>query len=100
MRHGARTSFLERQTRLGAVQCLDLAFLVATQDERMLRAVEIEPHHILEFLHEAWIIGNLEGARQGWLEAMRLPDFADRGRANVQGFRQRAPAPMRAQRGT
>src|SRR5207248_3216361 len=41
--HGSAAPLLDRQSRLCSVQRLDLALLVCTKDDGMLRRVEVEP---------------------------------------------------------
>jgi hypothetical protein len=41
-----------RQQRLGAVQRLDLAFLIDADDQRLVRRIQIKPHDIAYFLDE------------------------------------------------
>ncbi len=86
MGHRAGAPFLERQAGLRAVQRLDLALLVAAEDERVLGRIQIQPDHILELFGKARIVGDFEGARQMRLEPVRTPDAADRAVAQVQAL--------------
>ena len=52
MGEGAATALLERQARLGSVQGLNLTFLIHAQDEGFIRRVQIETHHIGQFLQK------------------------------------------------
>ena len=45
VRHGAGAPLLQRQSRLGAVERLDLALLVDRQDDGMRRRSDVEPDH-------------------------------------------------------
>ena len=74
VRHGARPPLLERKSRLGPVQRLDLALLVEGEDDRPLRRRHVEPHHVAELLDEAGIGGELEVAHPVGLQPVRLPD--------------------------
>jgi len=65
--HRPGAAFLHRQRRLGAIQRLDLRFLVHAQDHGLLRRVQIQPDDVDEFLLEPRVVGQLEG-----LDPMRL----------------------------
>ncbi len=67
----------ERQARLGPVEGLDVTLLIHTQHQRMLRGIEVEPHHICEFLMEARIVAELERADLVRLQPMHVPDAMD-----------------------
>ena len=60
MRHRAATPLFQRQAGLGAVQRLNLGLFIYAQDDRLLRRIQIESHHIGQFLQEARIAGELE----------------------------------------
>ena len=45
----ARPFFLQRQSRLGAIERLDLALLVDREDERLVGRIEIEADHVWTF---------------------------------------------------
>src|SRR5262245_31373106 len=60
--HGSASAFLERKSRLGAIQGLDLALLVCAEHDRMLRWVEIEPDNRFQFFGEFRIVADFEGA--------------------------------------
>src|SRR5205809_5277431 len=62
MRHGLAAPGLDRQSRLGAVECLDLAFFVDRQHHRMRRRIEIEPDNVGELGGKAGIARSLERA--------------------------------------
>ena len=48
MGHRAATAALHRQSRLGAVECLDLALLIDRQHQGMVRRIDIETDDILD----------------------------------------------------
>ena len=50
--HRTGATILERQTRLRAVERLDLALLVDREHEGVVRRVEIEPDDVLDLLGE------------------------------------------------
>ena len=60
MGHGAEPSFLERQSRLGPVERLNLAFLVEGQHDGVRRRIDIKPDHIVEFIRKLRVIRQLE----------------------------------------
>ena len=48
----AGSTLLHRQPRLGAIQRLDLTFLVDREDNRMGGRIDVEAYDILEFFGE------------------------------------------------
>src|SRR5271170_7288313 len=95
VRHRLSATSLERQARLGPVKRLDLALLIAAQDQGMLRGIEIQPDNVLEFLDEVLVVGHLEARDAMRLEAVRLPD-APHARFTDAGHRcHAASTPMR-----
>src|SRR5579864_7871176 len=74
VRHRLTATTLERQAWLGPVKRLDLALLIATQDQGVLRGIEIQPNDVLEFLDEVLVVRYLEALYPMRLEAVRLPD--------------------------
>src|SRR5215471_15648070 len=81
--------------RLRAIESLNLAFLVDAEHNRPVGRIEVEPDNVDHFLSELWIVGELEWARQMWLEPMFLPD-ALHGRMTDADLRSQHPrAPVR-----
>jgi hypothetical protein len=78
MRHGPALAGLERQTRLGAIERLDLGFLVDRQHHGMGRRMHIEADNVLDLFSEGGVGGALEGAYAVRLQAMLFPDALDR----------------------
>ena len=66
------------QTRLGTVECLDLALLVHAEHQCTIRRGQIEPHHIAHLVHEMRIRGQLECLLQMRFEPEGMPDTLDR----------------------
>ena len=64
----------QRQHGLGPVERLDLRFLVDTEDERLVRWVQIHADHVAQFLHELGIATQLEGLDAMGLQPVRAPD--------------------------
>src|ERR1700674_3115681 len=53
----------QREERLGAVERLDLAPLVDTKHQRLLRRVQVEPDDVSHLLDELRVIAELESGR-------------------------------------
>ena len=64
----------QRQQRLGPVQRLNLAFLVHRQHQRMIRRVEVQPHHVPQLFHEMLVVGELESLQQVRLQPVLFPN--------------------------
>ena len=47
--------------RLAALQSLDLALLIHTQNQGILRWAQIETHHVAHLFHKQRVGGKLEG---------------------------------------
>src|SRR5215472_2971767 len=76
--HRSAAALLQRQTRLGAVQGLDLTLLVDTHHDRVLGWIQIEPHDVFQFLGETLILANLEALQKMRFQPMGVPDAAYR----------------------
>src|SRR3972149_9534969 len=74
VRHCPAAALLDGETRLGAVEGLDLTLLVDTQNQGLVRRIEIQSNYVVEFLHKVFVAAELEGLDQMWLEAVLLPD--------------------------
>ena len=70
--HGPQAAGLQRQARLGAVERLDLRFLVDAQHNRMRRRIDIEADDVSELGHEFVIARQLELAYPVRLQSVRL----------------------------
>lgn len=91
---GAATTFLERQTRLSAIQGLNLALFIDTQDQTFVRRIEVKPDHIGEFFQELFVPGEFESVGSVGLEVMFLPQPVDGAGADTLGARHRPTTPM------
>ena len=89
--HCAGASFLQRQSRLGAIERLDLALFVDREHQRLVRRIEVKADNVLNFFTEFWVIGELEAARQMRLEPMRRQM-----RCTLEWLRRTALASLRA----
>ena len=74
MRTSLRQSRSHRQNGLGAVQGLDLTFLVHAEHGGRLRRVQIEPGDVPHLVHEQRVVGDLEGVGAMRLKFERMPD--------------------------
>ncbi len=61
VRHRAAAPFLQRQARLGAIQGLDLTLLIKAQHQGLVRRVQLQAHHIGQFLDEAFVAEDCRG---------------------------------------
>ena len=93
VRQGGGAPLLQRQTRLRAIQRLNLALLVAAQHQRMVRGRHVQAHDVFKLLHELRITRDLETAHAVGLQAIGVPDAQHCGiaHAHVAGQGPRAP---------
>src|SRR5262245_47397159 len=84
-----------RQHRLGAVQRLDLALFVDTDDQGLLGRIEIKPYNVAYLLDKLRIGRKLERLRPMWLQAEGAPDAMHRGGRHARYLRHAARAPVR-----
>lgn len=75
--HGSKPALLQRQARLGAIESLNLAFLVDGQHDGVGRRVDIEPDNVAQLGNEVRIVRELELSAPMRLEPVHLPDAAD-----------------------
>ena len=92
--HGSAAPLLHRQARLGALEGLDLAFLIHTQDNGLIGRVQVQPHDIGELLAEVPVLGELESPGPVGLKSMSAPNPLDGGLADALGLRHSAGAPV------
>jgi len=78
MRQAPALPGLERQAGLGAVDRLDLGFLVDREHKGMSGRGHVEAHNNFEFLGELWIARALESAQAMGLKPVSLPDSLNR----------------------
>ena len=74
--HGGAAPLFHRQTRLGAVESLDLAFLVDAEHHGVGWRIDIEADDLLELLGEFGIVGELKRAHPMRLQPVPRPDAA------------------------
>ena len=70
----ADMSFAQRQTRLTALQRLDLALLVTTEHHCLLWRIELKTDDIPKFGLKIRIAGKLKDTGQVWLDFVLTPD--------------------------
>src|SRR5271154_993482 len=58
--HGSEAALLQRETRLGAIEGLNLALFVDRQHDGVGRRVDIEPDNVAQLGDEVRIVGELE----------------------------------------
>src|SRR2546426_8227754 len=63
MSESAAATFLERQSWLSAIQGLNLALFIDTQDQALVWRIEVKAHHIRQFFQKTVIPRELESAR-------------------------------------
>ena len=66
-----------RQHRRGAVQRLDLGFLVHAEHHRLVRRVQVQPDHVADLGVQPRVGGELEALRPPRLQAPFPPDVRD-----------------------
>src|ERR1700731_237663 len=94
MGYGARAPLLHRQTRLGAIKCLNLALLIDRQDNGVVGRIDVEADDLVQFGGKLRIVGQLELAHPVRLEAMSTPYPLHRADANPGRLRHRRTGPV------
>jgi len=98
MGHRLAAALLERQPWLGPVQSLNLAFLIAGENQRVLGWVEIQTNDVFELFLKSFVVGKFETGHPMGLQSVRGPDAPNTGRAYAGSFRHGGPAPVSASR--
>ena len=80
--HGAGAALLQRQTRLCAIERLDLALLIEGENDRLRRRIDIEPDHIAQLLDELGVVREFELPHTVGLKAMSASNALDRADAD------------------
>src|SRR4026209_1752579 len=92
--HRATATLHQWQPRLCSVERLNLALLIDTEHQCMLRGIQVKAHDIVQFLDELRIATQLEGSSQMRLQAVSPPDTTNRARAEIHLLGQTASAPV------
>ena len=95
MGHGLAAPLLHRQAGLRPVQRLNLALLVHAQHHRLVRRIQVHPHHVRQFLDKPLVLGQLECIDPMGLKTVRVPYPLHRGFADPLGFGHRTHGPLR-----
>ena len=100
LRFRAGTALFQGQTRLRAVERLDLALLIDGKHQGLLRRIDVKADDVLDLRDEVGIVGDLEAAHEMRLEAVFGPDALHARMADAHFFRHRSHAPVRGIGGT
>jgi hypothetical protein len=84
----------QRQQRLAAIKRLDLGFFIHTQDQRVVRWIEVKPRDITHFFDEQRVLRQLEAFGPVRLQRKRPPDPTDHGLTQPAALGHRPRAPM------
>jgi hypothetical protein len=76
--HCPTAPLFDRQSWLGTIEGLDLAFLVDAQDQGLVWRVEIKADHIVELFDKTFVATELESLGQMRFEAMSVPNTLNR----------------------
>ena len=94
MGHGPAFAGLDWQTRLGAIERLDLGFLVDREHHGVGWRMHVEADNVLDHFGEGGVGGTLEGAQAVRLEAVLFPDALDRAQRQADRLGHRPAGPM------
>ena len=94
VRHGPTATLLHWKTRLGSIKSLDLALLVDGENQELVRGIEIKSNNVIKLLDKVLVAADLESPDKMELEAILLPNAADRGLAEPLCLCHDACAPM------
>ncbi len=72
-------ALLQRESGLCAIKGLDWRLLIDTENQSMLGGIQIEPHHVVEFLKEVRVLAEFERPHQMGFEPMGFPDALHEG---------------------
>ena len=92
--HGPTATLLQWKTRLGAIESVNLAFLVNGEHQRLVRRIEVEPDHVMELLDKLSVAAELERPDEVRLETVPSPDPANGGLAETLGLGHGPRAPV------
>ena len=92
--HRSALAGLERQTRLGAIQRLDLGFLVDREHQRVGGRRHVEADDVFELGDEVGIVRAFEGSEAVGLQLMGLPNPLHRAQRNTHDLGHGAAGPV------
>ena len=96
--HGLAATGLESQSGLGAIQGLDLAFLIPTEHQSVLGRVQIPSDNVFQLFGEFGIVADLEILHPMRLQSVTMPDAAHAGLTDSGRRGHRAGTPVRGMR--
>ena len=76
--HRPAAALLHRQAGLGAVERLDLRFLIDRQHQAVGRRIEIQPDHVAQLGGKGWILRQLEAPHPMRQQTVGGPDALHR----------------------
>ena len=85
---------LHRQTRLGVVERVDLAFLIDRENDGMGGRIDIEADDVAQLVDKFRVGGELELFHPVRLKAVRAPDASDGTRADIDDLRHHGGGPV------
>ncbi len=99
VRHRPAATFLHRQAGLRPVQRLYLRLLIHTQNDGLVRWVQVYPHYIRQLFNKPFVLGELEPFHTVRLQPVPIPNASDRGIADSHGLAHRPRGPVSRIRG-
>lgn len=94
MRPRPTAALLQRESGLCAIKGLNLKLLIDTENQGMLGGIQIEPHHVVEFLKEVRVLTEFERPYQMGFEPMGFPDALHQGGVGPEVLGQGAERPL------
>lgn len=99
VRHRSAATFLHRQARLRPVQRLYLRLFVHTQNDSLVRWIQVYTHHIRQLFNKPFVLGELEPFHAVRLQPVRIPNARDCGVADSHSLGHRPSGPVSRIRG-
>jgi hypothetical protein len=84
--HRPAATFLHRQAGLCPIQRLYLRLLIHTQNDGLVRRVQVYPNHIRQLFNKPLVFRELEPFHAVWLQPVRIPNTRDCGIADSRGL--------------
>ena len=92
--HGSAAPLLHWQSRLSAIQSLNLALLVRAQNDGVLGRVQIQANDVFQLLGKLGVAAELEGSHPVRLQPVGVPDASHAGFADARCRCHSARGPM------
>lgn len=93
--HRPQSARTHWQSGLRTIECLDLALLIATQDDHVFRRVEVKADNVTQFFLKSRVVGYFKGLGFMGFEVVQSPDSADRRSADSGRLLHRPRRPVR-----